>query len=97
MATTTLSRNRSSWIKSVKYLQQLEGFGTRVLMVFAEQGAWVYRGVPTTLPGLLTAGQATSKQGKRESVGATFHRLLKGRYDELYVRDAEMVETLKAL
>jgi hypothetical protein len=98
MATTQVSA-RSSWISSVKYLQTLPGFGSRVLVVFPQDGsgAWVYREVPSTLPGLLTAGQATTKTGSKQSIGATFHRLVKGRYDELYVKDQEMVEALRQI
>ena len=96
MATTKV---KSSWIDQISYIPELPGYGVRIVVVFTkENGVWVYRGVPSNLPGLLVAGRTNTKgDDPHLSSGATFHRLLKGKYQEIYVKDKEVVQMIKQI
>lgn len=70
----TDTRTRSSWISSLAYVN---GF----LVVFLSRGgAILYADVPPYVIGLVTAGQAHAKTTGDDSVGATYHRLVRGQY-----------------
>lgn len=94
MATT--NTYRSSWIKAVGYIPTPDA---NYLVVFTNTNtAILYKDVPSTLPGLLVAGQVDAKSGERQgerSIGATWHRLVKGKYEGQVVKDENEVNYLK--
>jgi hypothetical protein len=86
----TPTSDRSSWIASVAYKN---GF----LALFLDNGgAMIFSGVPSYLAGLLVAGQAKAKEGGR-SIGATYHKLVKGRYTTNYITDENKVRELRRI
>lgn len=81
MPTTNLSA-RSSWIHSISYFHAPDG--TPYLAVFTKSNsAFLYRNIPSYLPGLITAGlwketsDAPGHTGGYWSVGRAFHRYLR--------------------
>ena len=93
MAITNTS-HKSSWIESIGYLHTKDAGW---LVVFTNRGsAILYQGVPSTLPGLLAAGQSNTKDGHR-SVGASYNRLIKGKYQGQTVTDPAEVNYLKTV
>lgn len=91
MALTTLHRSRSSWVQAI-------GYQNGYLAVFTKEGwAWLFEGVPATLPGLISAGRVTEKSGDL-SVGSAVHRLaLSQKYTRQHVADREAVRELKRM
>lgn len=88
---------QSSWIRSVGYhngiliiLTGEEGKGRKVT------GAMLYGGVPSWVAGLLIAAKAKSKAKGEESVGATYCRLVKGKYQGQKV-GPERIDELRKL
>ncbi len=92
MSLTTLSPTRSSWISSI-------GYQRGYLAVFTKEGwAWLFEGVPSTLPGLVVAGRVTAKEDGKLSVGATVHRLVRnGGYRVEQIKDRFQVNQLKRM
>lgn len=83
--------DRSTWI---------DGFGyhNTYLAVFFKSGtAALYVGVPSQIPGLLTAGHTNAKCDGELSVGATYNRLVKGVYEGQTVSEVEKVAELQKL
>jgi len=86
----THTRQRSTWIDSLAYVN---GF----LVVFlVRSGAILYANVPPYVIGLLTAGQAHAASTGRDSIGATYHRLVRGQYPSQVV-DEQQAEELRRL
>ena len=97
MSLTTLHPARSSWIDSVGYQR-----GYLAVFTKKEEGrepwAWLFEGVPPTLPGLITAGRVTAKEDGELSVGAAVHRLAKSKeYQRQKVEGEEKVRELKRI
>lgn len=91
--TTTLKR--SSWIDSIGYVN---ANGVGYLAVFTFEGrAILYRGIPSTLPGLIAAGRVYTKDHERLSHGAAYNRLVKGRYECETITDAAKVNELREM
>lgn len=59
-------------------------------------GAMLYGGVPSWVAGLLIAARKKSKAAGRESVGATYSRLVKGKYQGQMV-GPERIDELRKL
>lgn len=80
---TVTSIPQSSWIRGVGYHN-----GILIILTGPEgskktTGALLYGEVPSWIAGLLIASKAKAKGGKsagQESAGATYHRLVKGKY-----------------
>lgn len=88
------TNKRSSWILSVAFRN---GF---LAIFLARGGAILYSQVPPYIIGLLTAAQAHAKTGNnvgQDSLGATYHRLVKGKYTGQTIEDAEEVQRLKEM
>lgn len=90
---------QSSWIRGVGYHNGIliiltgEGRGRKVT------GAMLYGGVPSWVVGLLVAAQVRAKTGEsagQESVGATYSRLVKGKYTGQIV-GTERIDELRKL
>lgn len=97
MSLTTLPPTRSSWISSI-------GYQRGYLAVFTkkeggkEPWAWLFAGVPSTLPGLITAGRVTAKEDGTLSVGAAVHRLARSKeYVRQKIEGEEKVRELKRI
>ena len=87
---------RSSFIASFAYQGTTDGLG--FLAIFFKAGhAALYRGVPSTIPGLLAAGRTNAKSDGELSVGATYNRLIKGKFEGATISDPEKVAELKKL
>ena len=101
---------QSSWIRGVAYHDGIliiltgEGRGRKVT------GALLYSGVPSWVVGLLIAARAKSKTGGegrkkgkenrtagQESIGATYFRLVKGKYRSQTVGPDKVGELLKLI
>lgn len=79
----TNTNNKSSWIRKVGYHK---GF----LVIETNGRTMLYAGVPSWVPGLLTAGCG----GK--SIGLAYSRLVKGRYAYQRVDTAVVVRMMEA-
>lgn len=95
--------SQSSWIRGVGYHDGIliiltgEGRGRRGRKVVT--GAMLYGGVPSWVVGLLVAAQVRAKTGEsagQESVGATYSRLVKGKYQGQKV-GPEKIDELRKL
>lgn len=74
---------QSSWIRGVAYRDGILIILTGARNSHETTGAMLYSGVPSWVVGLLVAAQARAKTGEsagQESVGATYSRLVKGKY-----------------
>lgn len=90
MATISTS-SRSSWIS---FLVFRNGF---LAIFLARGGAILYTGVEPYVVGLLTAAQAHAKTTGQDSLGATYHRLVRGKYASQTVVDEVEVNKLKEM
>jgi hypothetical protein len=87
---------RSSFISAFAYQGTTDGLG--FLALFFKNGrAALYRGVPPTIPGLLAAGHTNAISDGELSVGATFSRLVRGKYESQTFDDPNQVKELKKL
>lgn len=92
----TTELTRSSWIESIAYCHAPDGIN--YLAIFTLRGdAILYSNVPSTLPGLISAGRVKTVDGSRLSHGAAYCKLVKGKYPSETINDRAKVNELKLL
>lgn len=94
----TDTHTRSSWIDAVGYVSTLDMSALAIFThVKSQPVAILYANVPSHLPGLLVSGRVTAKDDGELSVGATYARLVKGKYASQTIEGAEEVNKLKEM
>lgn len=99
----TDTRKRSSWIHEVGYVR-VDGpqlYWPAMVAIFTTQKsqpvAILYANVPRNLTGLLVAGHTTAKDDGELSVGATYSKLVKGKYPSQTIEGEENVSRLREM
>lgn len=97
MAITNTS-DRSSWIEAIGYRRVDGPRPMTSLAIFTRHkdtpAAILYVDIPSYLPGLLAAGHTTAKDDGELSIGATYSRLVRGKYPSQTIEGNEQVAQL---